>query len=58
MKLLIPLIIITVALLYLTSCKVPGYTTKPDKFTLGFPYWLGGPSMTWRFEEKENTRED
>jgi len=34
------------------GCNIPGYQTKPERLTLGFPIWFGGPSMTWSFEKR------
>lgn len=36
------------------GCNIAGYKTKPERLTLGFPIWFGGPSMTWTFEEDES----
>ena len=51
MKIFIMLFIVFIFLLVTTSCSIPGYKTKPERLTLGFPIWFGGPSMTWTFEE-------
>lgn len=50
MKYIVTLAAIVGALM-LSSCQVPGYETVPDKLTIGFPIWFGGPSMSWKFEE-------
>ena len=45
--------IIILSFLFLAGCSYPGYNTVPEKMTLGFPIWFGGPSMSWKFEPKQ-----
>lgn len=48
------LAILFMAILLLTGCNIPGYKAVPERLTLGFPIWFGGPSMTWSFEKQNN----
>ena len=48
------LLILLLLSLFLTGCNIPGYKTKPERLTLGFPIWFGGPSMSWSFEKQNN----
>jgi len=45
--------VIILSFLFLAGCSYPGYNTVPEKMTLGFPVWFGGPSMSWKFEPKQ-----
>lgn len=52
MKIVLLSIYIIMCSFLLMGCNIPGYQTKPERLTLGFPIWFGGPSMTWSFEKR------
>lgn len=42
---------IVFVLLGLTVGGCAGYKPVPSELTVGFPYFMGGPSMKWKFEK-------
>jgi hypothetical protein len=52
------LLTISACVFTVSGCSTSRYQARPEKLTLGFPIWFGGPSMTWVFEEKETVASD